>query len=945
MIVLQSFRCENFKALEELEIRFPTRCTYLIEGGNESGKTSFLDALAFAFSGSAPDGMDRRSLVKWGKGDATVRLEFAGEQLSGVLERTISRDVQDRVCFTVERGFQTQVLENEQDVQKELLKTFGIDMTGLARMSFIRDIGSVDLAAQYAGANSELVERIELSLTKGTLADVSGLRRELSLSAQRIELMEASGRLDSLRGRHQEVSRRLRLIHIAEIRDEFVQGAAEVSSLRAKLTEMNGIREAVRCDLEIAERQSATLVMIDATERASSRLNDVENRMRLLEDSLAAATEACREGDVVKERTRAIKVALTHLGIVEILDLECTQLETSKNAAERKQAELHVLRQERATLADARSSIEDELDGIRRSVEGDIRHDITFLEARKLWTDWVGTFRTESASQELRFSPQELFSWALARMRGPRNEVEIGLVEEGAQSQAREREDIELTLRANGLTVPNSIDAARTLIGSTDVDLGRARAGGVLDRENNDETLRVTDDNLVSVIVRAKTLDHEIIQLESEISDIDIAALSHRIETVLRDSSNELRSASAALGSDAKTSNLAALRTEYQELCTRFSRLQSAGIQKSELESELSDIQIERAEAIALITDFSAKINELLSEQCDHVALSSVDNLELVRKECAGALGKRDAASLSRALAETSAQIASAELAMDVLTRRQEQAVQRLTTKVDAEGVSIRRADVEVSLSQALPELGTISISEMQGAKQEIQHLEHDIRQAGDALELSEQRLGEVSKDVDVSRERNRADELRHRIAVQLRASEIANRAQKRLRSKMAPKRLQNARVLLPIVTGDRYFDLRVLQNKEVELWDEHSQEWVPLPTLAYSVRRQIELVFRLAESITLGDPFSLGVPGFIAIDDAVLGSDPEHRNRISSVLRKGLLRDTFAQIMVTTGLNELVASDFDRHLALPQNGCGHSPANQVRSGNTVGFKSPRGRY
>ena len=99
-------------------------------------------------------------------------------------------------------------------------------------------------------------------------------------------------RLDSLRRRHQEVSRRLRLIHIAEIRDEFVQGAAEVSSLRAKLTEMNGIREAVQCDLEIAERQSATLVMIDATEKASSRLKDVENRMRLLEDSLAAATEA-----------------------------------------------------------------------------------------------------------------------------------------------------------------------------------------------------------------------------------------------------------------------------------------------------------------------------------------------------------------------------------------------------------------------------------------------------------------------------------------------------------------------------------------------------------------------------------------------------------------------------------------------------------------------------
>jgi hypothetical protein len=950
MIVLQYFRCENFKALEELEIRFPTRCTYLLEGGNESGKTSFLDALCFAFSGSAPGGMDRHSLVKWGKGNANVRLEFAGEQLFGVLERTICRDSEDRVCFTVERGFQTHVLENERDVQKELLKTFGIDMTGLARMSFIRDVGSVDLTAQYSGESSDLVERTDLSLTKGTLADVAGLREALSLSAQRIELMEVSGRLDSLRSRHREVSRRIRLIRIAEIRDEFVKGVAEVSSLHAKLSEMNGIREAVRCDLEIAERQSATLVMIDAIERASSRLNDIESRMQVVEDSLNAATEACREIEVVKERTQAIAVALTHLGTVEKLDSERTRLQTSKNAAERKQAELRVLRQERSTLADARSSIEDELDGIRRSGAHDVMPDKTFVKARKLWADWVGTFGTESTSRvsanhESRFLPQELFSWAVDRVRGPRNEVEIDLVAEDSESQKRNREEIELTLRTNGFAVPNSIDAARTLIGSTNVDLAGGGEGGVLDREHNNETLRVTDDNLVSVIVRAKALDQEIAQLETEISGVDVMALSHRIETALQDSANALRSATTVLGSDVPPSNLAVLRTEYQELCARFLGSQGTDTDKSRLESKLGDIQIERTEAIALITDLSAKMSELWPEQFDHVGLLAADDLELVREECSMALGKRDATSLSKALTETSAQISSAELSMDVLTRRQEQIVQRLVTKVDAEGVSIRRADIEASLTKALPQLGTISISEMQGAKLEIRQLDHDIRQAGDVVEVSEQRLGEVSKDADVSRERNRAEELRHRIAVQLRASDIANRAQKRLRAKVAPKTLQNARVLLPIMTDDRYFDLRVQRNKQVDLWDEHSQEWVPLPTLAHSVRRQIGLVLRLAESITLGDPFSPGVPGFIAIDDAVLGADPKHRNRISSVLRTGLLRDTFAQVMVMASLNELEASDFDRDLALPQNECGHGQANQVISGNVVPYKLLRGTY
>ena len=52
-------------------------------------------------------------------------------------------------------------------------------------------------------------------------------------------------------------------------------------------------------------------------------------------------------------------------------------------------------------------------------------------------------------------------------------------------------------------------------------------------------------------------------------------------------------------------------------------------------------------------------------------------------------------------------------------------------------------------------------------------------------------------------------------------------------------------------------------------------------------------------------------------VDEAALGSDPEHRARISAVLREGLLRETFAQVIVLAGADDFAAADFDRHLSL----------------------------
>ena len=59
------------------------------------------------------------------------------------------------------------------------------------------------------------------------------------------------------------------------------------------------------------------------------------------------------------------------------------------------------------------------------------------------------------------------------------------------------------------------------------------------------------------------------------------------------------------------------------------------------------------------------------------------------------------------------------------------------------------------------------------------------------------------------------------------------------------------------------------------------------------------------------------GGPAFVVVDEAALGSDAEHRARVSAVLREGFLRETFAQVIVLAGEGDFRAADFERHMTL----------------------------
>ncbi|MDP6758237.1 MAG: AAA family ATPase [Chloroflexota bacterium] len=908
MIFLQSVRCRNFKALTELELHVPPRCAFLIEGANEAGKTSLLDAIYFAFSGTGPDGVPARQLVRRGEDEASVVVEFAGDDAFGVIERSVPRQGAASVRMKLERRFQIREVETEAKVQEGLAETFGLDMRGLARVSFLREL---DLTAGNGDARAlkqrAVVERREIGRTHRDLADVSKLRAELETTQKRIALGEMTAELEELRTDRADLERRLRLMVIAGLRDRYEQAVAEVGSVEARLSGLGETRDELRRDLDLAERQAATTTVVDTLQTARAAVDAAVAAETTQHEDTQRAREAGAVVNAATERLVVLDEALQNLDTVATAGTEREDLQRRKDDLDAALGELERLRGQRATLVEARASIEAELTGIRQNLAG-AEENGTAIGARKLWAAWIETFGMDAgevlARGGGRFSPGGMVSRAVSRLRGTDDD-------ESSSDPARdaERAEIEAALRGNGIDVPEDVESAVAMIRLAAEDLPAPVSDSA-------EALRVTDENLVSVIVRATRLDASIRELEDGFDGKEAAELEAGIAAALANSAEALRSATAATDG-ASPPERTALADEATVLRTELPELKELVEREPELACELERRKEKRERAEATRTELMDQLREIWPEKFAAGATPLAEDLDRLRTDCLEALERQDPLSLNRQINEVAAQISSGELALDVVRRQEEQALAGLEEKVRAEGVVLQPGDVGAALGFALPDLGSVTAAEEPRTRLTAQREQDRITEVERSVGDAEQRLGERGAGIELGRERSRAEELERQIGVRLKASEIAARAQERLRAKAVPKTIQNARTLLPLVTGNRYFDLRLASRGEVELWDEAAGGWARLATMAFGTRRQVGLALRLAEAIAISGPAAPGGPAFMVIDEAALGSDAEHRARISAVLREGFLRETFAQVIVLVGEGDFRAPDFDRQLTL----------------------------
>ncbi len=285
MIILKHLTVERFRLLRSMDLHFPQRGSILIQGPNESGKSSLLEGIYFALYGeSLLFDQEKRSLddlISYGANDAIVTLALAVDTTELTITRTLERSKGQRVTLCVRR--------------EGLSTGETITRLGSANERIIAELGSMD---GNALRNSSLIEqkgldrleRLRGTDRENTVRKLLGLER-LSRIGEQFKLTPYDERL------MEDTTQRL---HLAEIQERIPTQSKQLETLEVALDVVS-----VAEDLAAISQQEADIteqeVSLETNHTHRAELKSRQGRIQQLKRADATLGEIISAYDEMAE--------------------------------------------------------------------------------------------------------------------------------------------------------------------------------------------------------------------------------------------------------------------------------------------------------------------------------------------------------------------------------------------------------------------------------------------------------------------------------------------------------------------------------------------------------------------------------------------------------------------------------------------------------------------
>lgn len=848
---LHRLHLRDVKGVTDRTIEFPDAGVVVIEGPNEIGKTTLLEAFDLLLDPRAkatsqsravralkPVGRDVgprveaefsvgryrvRFATQWLRGAATeleilapVREQLSGEaaqqRMDEILEETLDRPLWEALRFT-QAGELGQVALTDSAVLTEALD----------------GASGAHLHAADGAPLLELVEEEFLRYYTPTGRVGGELKAAVvAATAARDVAVHAHGRLvetEELVARHEQLRQRA-----ATLADREAGLVAQRDRARAHEAEVSAI---VRAHEESAAalaraRQDSVQAREDLAhrERAIQDLADVEERIRAAEEAVAqvhaelqAAAEAGPALVAVRDAARAERDRAR-----EVCDLAAADVD--QLAAEARVAELTRLRERLATLRDEEATA-------RATVEAAPEIDRAAVQSLEAAEREMLRLRTLQEATGARVTVQALGGDTTVVLDGDPVLVTGG--ETGHEVPVRGGLQLELPGRLRVTVRPEERagQLAAELADAQAVLDGLLEAAGVPDVE----TARTAAAERTAATVRLR-------HVRDRIADL----LGGRTEAGLEDETARAREALAARGSarpadyplpDDEATARAVARAATTALREAQHRLDAA-------EDALGEHERHRAQLTQRV-ERSMGVNETLAER-----------LAQERDRLGASRERRSDDALHAAVAEASAAYARVEARAAVTGRELEEA--------DVEGVRARLEAAERALSEHADELAAVRQQQAQ-VQGQVELVSGEGRQ--EAYDQAVAEFDRLRRDVEQVHRRARA--ARHLRDTLARHREAAHQAYVR------PYR-EEIRRLGRAVYGDT-FDVEVADDLTIASRSLHGTS-VPFDQLSGGAKEQLGILSRLAVAGLVET--GRGVP--VIIDDALGYTDPERLERVSTV-------------------------------------------------------------
>ena len=400
--MIREVELSNFRSISNGKVVL-TRGINFIHGLNGAGKSTFLDAVAFALYGSEwarKSGVKLQSFVKLGRGMAKVRVTLAGEDDQYTVQRVIAGDKLDAHQTYIIDGDGHKVAARDKEVTAFIEKMLGIDADLFTRLLYIRqgEIRAI-LDNDKSGRNRlDSVIKID-ALTKLQDSVIKEIRRsiEKDVAALDGQAKELSRQLSVTSTRLKEMEER-----ITRINGELMEKEKEGKELEAKLSELEGEARG----LEEKEKEAYTLriqlsQLMDKEKSLKAKLSRLENELRSVVEERKRIEELRKRLDALRpkaerygelrKREEELRKDHEELGKLEkeaaikddqLMDIEY-ELEQEKSEAEELRGEIKELeekeKERREAMEGARSQLR-EAENNRAAIEVELKHVETEIE-------------------------------------------------------------------------------------------------------------------------------------------------------------------------------------------------------------------------------------------------------------------------------------------------------------------------------------------------------------------------------------------------------------------------------------------------------------------------------------------------------------------------------------------------------------------------------------
>jgi len=884
-MILRRLQAEGFKHLQGIDLVFPPKGTFLIQGSNEAGKSSLFEVVFFALFARPLQARSSEDLIGYGLNEAKIYLELELAKNDLRIERIIRRNKANAVRLVIGEEMITTAREANRRIQEEL----HLDADTLLNSSFVEQkalekLEGLDRAARENAVmkllNLERMQALEEELRvkrederyldewgkKKRVAEIReeipALRKEIEHYERLREFQEAEGLLKEAENQRKLAAEEEKKLPSLEERRNVLQSKVqELHKLQDKEHKVDNLLASIRVLTEKEIDLDRLNKELEAVGKARENLPQLQRRrekaqtlIHLLHDKLARLEKWLKEA----EEWEALKKEINK-GEREAESLNLS-LEAKTKEIENTRGNIELLKQwrdmkEKEEKVRLRENLYEEKG--RSTTQGFVSLGVAIVLFSLLFFSpfkWLSTIAVlPLICAVFSFKRRGNALLKIAKLEGEVGSIDLkdlktlqaSLVKRGIREFQNSKE-IEEALKREEEKL-QFLEKEGTKL-RDDIVRIRERMDMLEKRSASEFSLGSPTPSPEVIAKRREKISYLLNKWRNELEEVAsqfaLPTEEEALKDVKRSLDNEIKNA--------------------QELILKEGELLK-GKEADELEIQNLKKEIERGAAV------------LLEEIGDIFSREEWEKLKMGLKKARDQLEKEE---VERKLQEAIGHLKAQEQKVASYRERAEELERKAKEKLSELGTP----------PEHLPSLEEIN-NALDDKRAELRRIEKELEA------LQEQIIGDIPP---LEQCRAEYEKLEKELKIRNLSATILGMARQNITKKILPRTIEHMWSILPLITNDRYRQVTLDEESfKIRVYDERAGDWKDKQIFSGGTRDQMSLALRLAFALAALPQERGTAPRFLFLDEPLSSFDEQRKEALVKVITEGEIAEAFDQIFV----------------------------------------------